>query len=502
MKYKMAQVWYDNPNLPGYFLPIKKDPPPEAEPIIPSDVNMADDAHAEAERNEEKRQIIEKQRKKIIGRLDSAEKLLRTPEGQQFAGSELESLMEAIYGLKKKVQLVNKLSVSTRLYEDMIVREANVLSRKGFVKAANMLYSVAQTPAAAGETAQGSPDGSDLPSATPPPDPSGAGQSGTMSGLPATAPGVPSDQTTVNSDQNDPPSADALLQGGNAPTGTAESSPAIIPQEAPQPQGIKEFIENMNDGNESGSDDLEVRDPEEDLMVSEAQALPPGPPPAVLEDVPMTDQPPPERGNPVALPLDPPTTLKPQDEPLEVSEKDIPTPTEVEDQEMIPSQDSGFDAKLDQMLANVSVSDIVSELEDLSKVFKVREIPRRLALIDMMLDAKNLSSFFVNLSEAQNKALESNNYISTRIEDILSKLRGSIPTKEIDLKGGPINNSPEVDAIRGKLQTDEEKAKQQKQTRKEQEAAKLTGQTAKETPTVDIGELGAQPATPAVIPPR
>src|SRR5208282_6852066 len=98
-----------------------------------------------------KKRIIEKQRQKIIGRLDSAEKLLRSPEGQDFAGTELENLMEAIYSLKKKVQLVNKLSTSTRLYEDMIVREANVLSRRGFVKAANMLYSVAQSPGASAE---------------------------------------------------------------------------------------------------------------------------------------------------------------------------------------------------------------------------------------------------------------------------------------------------------------------------------------------------------------
>ena len=113
--------------------------------------------------SEEKRNTIEKQRAKIIGRLDSAEKLLRSPEGQQFAGHELEQLMEAIYTLKKKVQLVNKLSISTRLYEDMIVREANVLGRKGFTKAANMLYSVAQTAGQSGQSATGQQDGGQVP---------------------------------------------------------------------------------------------------------------------------------------------------------------------------------------------------------------------------------------------------------------------------------------------------------------------------------------------------
>ena len=37
----------------------------------------------------------------------------------------------------------------------MIVREANVLTGKGFTKAAELLYSVAQTPAASAENATG-----------------------------------------------------------------------------------------------------------------------------------------------------------------------------------------------------------------------------------------------------------------------------------------------------------------------------------------------------------
>ena len=92
----------------------------------------------------EKKHIIEKQRHKIVGRLDSAEKLLRTRDGQLFAGKELESLMEAIYSLKKKVQLVNKLSVSTKLYEDMIIREANILTKRGYPRASDVLFKIAQ----------------------------------------------------------------------------------------------------------------------------------------------------------------------------------------------------------------------------------------------------------------------------------------------------------------------------------------------------------------------
>lgn len=493
MKYKFAQVWYEN-GQPGYFLHIKPDAPQEPQPL--TDGNAVNDAREEAERNEEKRNIIEKQRSKIIGRLDSAEKLLRSPDGQAFAGPELEQLMEAIYTLKKKVQLVNKLSVSTRLYEDMIVREANVLTRKGFTKAAGLLYSVAQTPAASAENATGVSGQGAYSFPDSPPDPSGAGQSGTMSGLPSTAPGTPNIFTPVDGDQNlDQPPADALLAADNVaapPPPTAQSTPAIIPQgspEKPQPPGIKEFIENMNDGNLTDTDDdLKVEDQEEQLMVSEAQIVPPTPgpgiPPAVLEDIPTTDKPPPERGNPVNLlaPQDSAAKQPAAEEPLEVTEKDIPGGNIDVDTPSGGGDASNLDSKLDATFDSVTMEEIVSELEDISKYYKVREMPRRLARVDMMFDSKGISAFFPSLSEAQNKALEANNYIATRIDDILSKVRGSMASTDMSAK----------------LKQDEEKEKQRKQMRKEQEQAELAGPK-KETPEVEMGELGAPPA-PAKAP--
>jgi len=69
LKYKMAQLWYEN-GAPGYFLQIKPDPVKET-PTQITDQDI-DFAREEASSNAEKRQIIEKQRSKIIGRLDSA----------------------------------------------------------------------------------------------------------------------------------------------------------------------------------------------------------------------------------------------------------------------------------------------------------------------------------------------------------------------------------------------------------------------------------------------
>lgn len=511
MKYKFAQSWYVNDGMPGYILPYKRDPEPTVEDPI-ADANAVNDAREKAEQTEEKKQLIEKQRQKIIGRLDSAEKLLRSPEGQMFAGPEMEGLMEAIYSLKKKVQLVNKLSLSVRLYEDMIVREANVLSRAGFRKAADLLYSVAQTPGASAEGAKGKKDGGALPETSPPPDPSGAGQSGTMSGLPSTSPGTPSVQTPVDGDQNkDQPPAGALV-GPTGPAGTAVSSPAIVPQEAPAPEGINKFISAMNEGDESDKgdklvvddDNLEVSDPEEDMMVTEAQAAPPGPriPPAALEDVPMTDSPTPDRNPPAFIP---PASDKPDedadkpavpgkkplpgksldDEPLEVTEDDIPT--------------TNFDNKIDQVMAGATIADAIAELESISQSYKSREQPRRLSRADMILDYLGLASYFPQLSEAQAKALEANNYISTRIDNILSQLRGAMASENA---AAPPTGKPDVSGVKNKLQSDQDKETKRKQMRKEQENADLEGAN-KETPAVEMGELGppAAPAAPPKAPP-
>jgi hypothetical protein len=504
MKYKFAQVWYVNDNQPGYFLHVKPDAPKEPEPT--SDGNAVDTAREEAERQEDKRNIIEKQRAKIIGRLDSAEKLLRSPEGQHFAGDELEALMEAIYALKKKVQLVNKLSIATRLYEDMIVREGNILKRGGFNKAAEVLYSLAQTPGQSGQEAPaGKAKGGALPVSPSPPDPSGAGQVGTNQ--PTQLPGTPNAQTSTENDQNkDQPPATGLVGAKTPPPGSTTGTETGAPPDKAAPPGLNMFINNMNDGNKTDAagvdDNLEVQD--EELMVTEAQAAPPlpgppGVPPAALEEVPMTDNPAPERNPPAFIP---PKAEKPEtpdepkgaaEEPLEVTEDDIPTGA---------APTSTFDQKMDELMQNVTIEDVVAELEAISRDYKTREQPRRLSYVDMMLDSLGLASMFPSLSEAQNKALEATNYISTRVDDILAKLRGAIASQE-KIQQPATPERPEVAGIRNKLQGDQDKELKRKQMRKEQEAAELEGGGApggKATPAVELGELGTAPTAPAAGP--
>jgi hypothetical protein len=468
MKYKTANLWYEN-DSPGYFLHVKKDPEPIAQPQVSGqDIDAARDSIADDLTAAEKKSIIEKQRQKIVGRLDSAEKLMRSHEGQVFAGKEFEALLDAIYQLKKRVQMVNKISTSTRLYDDMIVREANILTRQGFVKAAEVLYSVAQAnnppPAGLGTDSK-------KPLTATPPAPPGQG-SGSAGGLPSVGPGMP---------QNPPESA---------------------PNEN---SAVDEFLKNLETGNVTTDDKSQVEDSlevedvlnvaDEELLVTEAQAMPPG----GLPDVPITDTPAPSKPTPAPPPKAP---IAP-DEPLEVSEEDLPPPKKETDQKDVTTPASNFNARMDSILSEVTLADIVAELEDISKVYKVRELPRRLARVDMMMDSVGISSFFPGLSEATNKSLESNNYISTRLEDILSKLRGSMATKEIDLKGEGDVEKPELAGLKNNLKTNEEKEKARKQMRKDQETAELTGNEAKETPEVEIEEdLGPKaPPPPAARPP-
>lgn len=516
MKYKMAQLWYEN-GAPGYFLQIKPDPVKEPEPQVSG--KDIDFAREESAMNAEKREKIEKQRNKIIGRLDSAEKLLRSPDGQMFAGHELDALMEAIYQLKRKIQMVNKLSTSTRLYDDMIVREANVLQRSGFTKAAEWLYSAAQAnnPPPAGI---GSPGGINIiPPAAGVDSPSAPLQPGAPGGLPSTGPGMPqgappSAAPESGPNENSPTNLNGVAQG---PQPTAGAGPASVAPDKPAPTGIQEFLANMdtskmttqNDKATAEDDELEVHDAgplevedDDHLMVTEGQAAPGG-----IIDEPITTSPVPTK--PAALPevdelpktpkapkaprapkgLDAPAT----ETPLEVTEDDIAGPPGDENS---PSPTaSEFDQKLDAVFADVTVEDIVAKLEDIAKIFKTRQIPRELSTVDMMLDSKGLASYFPSLSEAINKALESNNYISTRVDDILSRLRGAIAGGGVDLKGGG-PESPETAGIKKNLSDADAKEKRRKEQRKAQEVAELEG-GGKEAPEVEIEEdLGPKPPAP------
>jgi hypothetical protein len=501
MKYKMsekqitspiktAQLWYENLDKPGYLLHIKPDQPKEPEQSISGkDIDFAKDT---ANSNHEKRQTIEKQRSKIIGRLDSAEKLLRSTDGQTFAGKELEALMEAIYQLKKKIQLVNKVSTSTRLYADMIVREANTLQRDGFFKAAEKLYSMAEDK----------PNDQKLPPATSPNDPSGAGHPGAPGNLPSMGPGMPQQAPFTTAVQGDNASSPSNLKGVDGkpqPTAAVGVAPPMPKSpEKPTAPGINQFLDNMETGKittteDSGSseDHLEVSDAEE-LLVSEAQIAP--------DDVPITDRPTPTKSKsiPEVVPTDKKLNAPATEEPLEVSEDDLKT---TPGQAATPAQISEFDQKIDQAFADVSIQDVVTKLDGIANIFRTREIARQLSLVDFMLNSLNMSSLFPTLSECINKNLDAGQYCLTRLEDMLSSLKGAIPSQTMELTNTN-TTKPEIAGIKNKLEQDQAKERARKQQRKNQENAEtdLTATPAKETPQVEMAEDLAPPVNKPAVP--
>jgi len=430
---KTAQFWNELPRFDNH-------------PAIDMERVKAPETHPDVLK-EERKQLIETQRQKIISRLDSAEKLMRATE---FDGPETPQLIEILHQLKQKIYMVNKISTSIRLYQDMIVREASILKKDGFKEASIFLIKMAQ----------------ELPSVVEPSNPIqiGDGQAGT---LPGQAPGQVSPPSgDIPIDVSVPQQLPGTPANAAPPDASTPLQQPALPQQEPMSEGLKNFLEGLETGNTSTEDDSQEDEGKDDdnSFIAEAQMAPPTQDPNAL---------------------------------LEVDEEPISADPEVK-------AGKDFDQLLDQTFANITVADVVSKLEDVAKIFKTREIPRQLAMIDMMLDRLGLAPFFSELSEASQKSLESNNYMQTRVESVLSKLRGTVETKALDLKN---YDAPPPSPVANQLQEEDEKEKARKKMRKEIEQQNLE----KPKPEIEVQEDLGQPAelqsatpptpTPAPTPP-
>jgi hypothetical protein len=503
LKYKKAQMsWYTPPsdendaddNLigqprqhAGYYLPIETDKE-SINANLHSDIDFAKDASTEDISPAEKRKLVEKQKKKIISRLDSVEKLLRSDEGHLLTESEFDSLMESIYSLKKKISSLRKKTSGNLFYQDLIIREANILANRGLYKAASFLYVTAEEKTQPTPNAPATPSGKDLPppatespqpvelSSAPPP---------AAPGPVSTAPSGQADQpkNEVSGMPPPQPSASDAVATPNITSTPGENSNVAMEEIA---QSLGEGFGNAADDNfvynESDDSDLVVYDDNDadDYLVAEAQEAiaPPAPAPT-----------------PMATP--------PSPEPVAVTPKESTTPAEITvTEEPSVENSSGFDNKFEDALGQVTIQDVVVKINELSKIFKTREIPRQLALVDMMLDKLGLISFFPSLSEATNKALESNNYILTRIEDISTQLSGAIKTKDIALTPEEEPVPERVGQIKTNLEEQEKLDKERKEKRKELADRALDERAKDESPELEVTEedLTPAPAAAAIAP--
>lgn len=445
LRYKQAQIWFKPTSVLNQASNTDKfnaddflsEPKQPDMPVIPT----IDDSI-----------IIKDIQSKVLARLNAAEKLLSSHDGIQFAGNQLDELLQSIHSLKRQVLSLTKKSKATKLYEDLIIREGNRLHFSGFIKQAEYLYKLA------GEVAQTIPPTPEQTVPVSQAPTSNPDSSGASSNPPIEEDGGDGDgEVAIEvSDQAPPPPTQNVGNPGQLPLGNPDVG-NMAPLDTLSP-GMKGFLANIEPKLKDKKEELDIIDVDDvnddinnmDDIVIEAQ----------VQEVTQAD--------PIGV----------NDEGLEITDNDL----------------SAFDAQMTNLLANVTVQDIIQKLEDLAKVFKIREIPRQLSLIDMMLDALNMSPLFPSLSEATNKALESNNYISTRIEEILAKLRGTLDTNKIDLLNKNITTpkDPQAINIKNKLEQEDIKNKERKEFKKRLENESLDQaakqQVAMQEPEIEIQE--------------
>lgn len=345
---------------------------------------------------EEKKKVLVKRVQSIVARLQAAEKLATDPDIREILTRKLdinlEDWLNRLHQVKRMIQAAPLKNVYSTLLQDLIVKEANSLVKKGFPKAAKELIFIAQDP-----------------NAVPPP--------------------VSPEQTT-----SDP---------------------------------LQEFMKAMNFEDDSKAEDHVVLEDENNIIDPQpddmdnikvlAQVAAPPVQPTPNQTVPV--QPVPEQEVvEEETPISEPIAGEVPDQ--EVSEEDGSAQTEIH-----KKTDNLFDAAL----ADVTVDDAVARLEVLANLFRTREIPRQLSIVDLIFDKLNISAFFPSLAEASSKMLDSNQYALTRIEEILSKLRGAIKTPEhmeLDLVGKPI--TPTLPNIQKELANQMELERQLKDKRKKE----------------------------------
>lgn len=462
-KYKQAQnaSYYVNEDT-NYFIPNPK-------PVVPSPLRTineqisntaqqaANDA-AKKQSEEEKRKLIEDHRRKILGRLNSAEKLLSSQQGHMFAGADFERLLTAIFELKKQIQIVNKVSTaSLQTIVDLIVRQANILQKEGFVEASNVMTKFAQQ-----------------------------------------APG----DMSIN--LGDTPAGGSQPQGGGSLGNNTPDVMQPLP-DAPESKDITEnsaigkFIDNLEDSgitdtpdeekteDKAQVDDINEIEIDNDVLLDQ-EIVPNGKDDLVVEAQAAPDA---DAAPAVLAP-------KPADLEVENVPKDVAPGITQENVKQPPSVESAktdFDAILDSAFSNLTVQDVINKLEQVNNIFRTREIPRQLAVCDLMLSRLGLAQYFPQLGESINKSLDSGQYALVRIDEILSKLRGSVKTPGLDLEGNGQKTPPGAEAVKTNLEQIDQKEKQRKEVKKQIQDQTDMEKATKPEGVVENpqGELAAQP---------
>lgn len=359
---------------------------------------------------------IEGHRNRLIGRLNAAEKLLCSTDGQFFAGEDQETMLRMLQDLKRKIQTANKINVNSSLFEDLIYRAAYQLEASGKGKIAKVLYKVAQAPEMA---SPGEP--------TPPPD--------------------------LLADLSGPP---ADLGEGTAPMESLPGESSAIPSDSGKSLSetqlaFKKFFELLEDG---------IPDPEEKPLEADDAMITVGEP-EYGEFIVVEAQEAPEQESVQRQPVQDDDKI---DRASGLEEPQAP-------KEDMPVGDN-IDDSIEHALEGAHVSDVVRRLELVTSLFKKREIARQLSIIDILMDKLGISTFFPELAEAQRDVLANIGYVSSRIEGILTKLKGSTNIGADKLIEQELKQPSKNTSIQENLQAQQDEDKARKEKRKAVEDAK------------------------------
>lgn len=356
----------------------------------------------EKEQIQQQRQNIDKEElteksKQLIGRLNSAEKIFTSSDFKKMLGNEYEVWLETLHTLKRKIQISN--IRTAQMIEDMIVLSGNRLRAQGFNKSASIMVKLAQEAPTAPPTAD-----------TPVPDLLGdvAPEGGVGAPADLGMPGMPG--------------------MGGEPDGKDLSDPE---------GAMKEFIENL--GGDTEEDKREEKKAADEFIAMYITAI------GKQADF---------DGAFISVGEEPMVRI------AQVVPEDTITPAEPGEQvpgaekaEIPAGNPDKVDAAISAALQNVTINDIISKLNDLSTLYSNRQVVRELTTVDLMMQAQGIASYFPSLAEATKSALDSNQYVLTRIEDILAKLKGAAGSSDGSL-----------DQMKNKLDTSEDnKAKKKEQ---------------------------------------
>ena len=191
-------------------------------------------------------------------------------------------------------------------------------------------------------------------------------------------------------------------------------------------EGAEVLMKIADDVTDQIAGALEGKSPKGGGAAPNAGGMPPmdmgaGAPPA---DAPP-EMPPAGAGEELPPPEAPP--MPPEEAPKEAPpEESAPEPTPKEkDRSEGPLIDKKTDISENPYVGK-TVQDVVAVLEPTAQQLSERRVVRELTKADMMLDALNIASHFPELGEAIAKMIESTLYVHTRLEKVISKLKGGL----------------------------------------------------------------------------